>query len=79
MWRLLEKTKIAENLLKENGKYVIVLLGATGAGKSTTIHFLAGSKMIETKVEMTDNDKKVKENSEKLALAHIDYIIEDQD
>lgn len=28
-----------------NGKYIYLLLGLTGAGKSTTLHFLCGSKM----------------------------------
>jgi Fe-S cluster assembly ATPase SufC len=28
---------------------IILLLGDTGTGKSTTIHFLAGSKMHQTK------------------------------
>ena len=32
------------------GKSIFMLLGGSGVGKSTTIHFLAGSKMIETKV-----------------------------
>ena len=32
------------------GQDVILLLGGTGAGKSTTIHFLAGSDMIHTEV-----------------------------
>jgi ABC-type sugar transport system ATPase subunit len=30
---------------------VILLLGSTGCGKSTTIHYLCGSRMRETKVE----------------------------
>jgi putative ribosome biogenesis GTPase RsgA len=32
------------------GKDICILLGVSGVGKSTTIHFLAESKMIETKV-----------------------------
>jgi ABC-type sugar transport system ATPase subunit len=31
-------------------KNVILMLGNTGSGKSTTIHFLAGSKMEEMKI-----------------------------
>ena len=31
------------------GKEIFVLLGGFGVGKSTTVHFLAGSEMIETK------------------------------
>ncbi|CAF4693110.1 unnamed protein product, partial [Rotaria sp. Silwood2] len=49
LFRLAEKMDEAAELIK--GKDVILLLGGTGAGKSTTIHFLEGSKLIETKVK----------------------------
>ncbi|CAF1610759.1 unnamed protein product [Rotaria magnacalcarata] len=35
------------------GKDIILLVGATGSGKSTTIQFLAGTRMKETKVEIS--------------------------
>ena len=41
--RLVKKAENAAILIKD--KKIIFLLGFTGAGKSTTIHFLAGSKM----------------------------------
>lgn len=47
--RLVEKVNTASESLR--GKKVVLFLGETGSGKSTTIHFLAGSKMIETKME----------------------------
>ncbi|EAR88872.3 hypothetical protein TTHERM_00263680 (macronuclear) [Tetrahymena thermophila SB210] len=34
------------------GQDIIILLGGTGVGKSTTIHFLAGSEMAERKIEI---------------------------
>ncbi|CAF4908972.1 unnamed protein product, partial [Rotaria sp. Silwood1] len=46
--RLVGKVDDATKLIKD--KAIILLLGGTGAGKSTTIHFLGGSEMIETKV-----------------------------
>ena len=48
LFRLIEKVDDAAELIKN--KDIIFLLGGTGSGKSTTIHFLAGSKMIETKL-----------------------------
>ena len=48
LFRLVEKVDDAAELIKN--KEIIFLLGGTGSGKSTTIHFLAGSKMIETKL-----------------------------
>ncbi|CAF4768825.1 unnamed protein product, partial [Rotaria sp. Silwood2] len=47
--RLVAKVDDATKLVKE--KEIILLLGGTGAGKSTTIHFLGGSKMAETKLK----------------------------
>ena len=41
-----------ETIAMVKNQHVIVFLGNSGTGKSTTIHFLAGSKMIQTK---TDN------------------------
>lgn len=41
--QLVDKSKKAGEKIK--GKDTILLLGTTGAGKSTTIHFLAGSEM----------------------------------
>ena len=32
------------------GKEIVMLMGQTGTGKSTTIHFLAGHKMVEKEV-----------------------------
>ncbi|CAF5032768.1 unnamed protein product, partial [Rotaria sp. Silwood1] len=46
--RLVDKVDDAAKLIKE--KDIILLIGGTGTGKSTTIHFLGGSKMIETRV-----------------------------
>jgi predicted GTPase len=54
---LIKKTEEAADLIKNQN--IILLLGATGAGKSTTIHFLAGSEMHETEVN---------------GLSHIDAI-----
>jgi ABC-type multidrug transport system ATPase subunit len=36
-------------------KDIIMFLGDTGAGKSTTIHFLAGSKMRKVKINGVDH------------------------
>lgn len=38
---LVDKTKFAAELIE--GKDVVMLFGGTGAGKSTTLHYLAGS------------------------------------
>ena len=46
--RLVEKVDTAAQLIR--GKDIILFLGGSGSGKSTTIHFLAGSKMIEKTV-----------------------------
>ncbi|KAL4489804.1 hypothetical protein ABPG72_022444 [Tetrahymena utriculariae] len=43
MKRLINEADIAAKLIE--GQEIILLLGGTGAGKSTTIHFLAGSEM----------------------------------
>ncbi|CAF3045236.1 unnamed protein product [Rotaria sp. Silwood2] len=48
--RLVDKAKVAGKLI--HGKEIILLIGETGTGKSTTIQFLAGSKMKKTKVEV---------------------------
>ncbi|CAF4248425.1 unnamed protein product [Rotaria sp. Silwood2] len=48
LFRLIEKVDDAAELIKN--KDIIFLLGGTGSGKSTTIHFLAGSKMIATTI-----------------------------
>jgi energy-coupling factor transporter ATP-binding protein EcfA2 len=49
MFRLIEKVDDAAQLIK--GKQIILFLGGTGSGKSTTIHFLAGSRMVEKEVK----------------------------
>ncbi|CAG9311001.1 unnamed protein product [Blepharisma stoltei] len=47
LFRLIEKSKMmTENL--EN-KDIILLIGSTGCGKSTTVHFLAGSMLTKVK------------------------------
>ncbi|CAF4058236.1 unnamed protein product [Rotaria magnacalcarata] len=48
--RLVEKTKEAAELIR--GKEIVLLIGGTGAGKSTTIQFLAGCEMKEVPVEV---------------------------
>ncbi|CAF1204485.1 unnamed protein product [Adineta steineri] len=48
--RLVSKAKTAAKLIA--GKDIILLIGETGTGKSTTIQFLSGSKMKKTKVEV---------------------------
>ncbi|UJR17602.1 hypothetical protein I4U23_004498 [Adineta vaga] len=48
LFRLIDKVDDAAELIKN--KDIIFFLGGTGSGKSTTIHFLTGSKMIATKV-----------------------------
>ncbi|CAF1149858.1 unnamed protein product [Adineta steineri] len=48
--RLVSKAKNAAKLIA--GKDIILLIGETGTGKSTTIQFLSGSKMKKTKVEV---------------------------
>ena len=44
------------DLLK--GKKVVILLGLTGSGKSTTIHSIAGYKMIKKTIEKEKIDEK---------------------
>jgi energy-coupling factor transporter ATP-binding protein EcfA2 len=48
LFRLVNTVDEAAELIKE--QEIILLLGGTGTGKSTTIHFLAGSKMTKTRV-----------------------------
>ncbi|CAF4857658.1 unnamed protein product, partial [Rotaria sp. Silwood1] len=48
--RLVSKAKKAAELIRD--KDIILLVGETGSGKSTTIHFLAGSEMKEVQVEI---------------------------
>ncbi|CAF4581295.1 unnamed protein product [Rotaria sp. Silwood2] len=48
LFRLIKKVNNTAHTIKN--KDIIFFLGGTGSGKSTTIHFLAGSKMIENKV-----------------------------
>ncbi len=50
--RLIGKAEEASNRIA--GKDVVLILGNTGAGKSTTIHFLGGSTLEERKVPGTD-------------------------
>jgi Fe-S cluster assembly ATPase SufC len=45
--RYIKKNNEASDSVK--GQNIILLLGDTGTGKSTTIHFLAGSKMHQIK------------------------------
>ncbi|CAF4554681.1 unnamed protein product, partial [Rotaria sp. Silwood2] len=47
--RLIAKVNDAAKLIKD--KEIILFLGGTGTGKSTTIHFLGGSKMAKTNVQ----------------------------
>ncbi|CAF4344718.1 unnamed protein product, partial [Rotaria sp. Silwood2] len=53
LFRLIEKFDDASHLIKE--KDIILFLGETGSGKSTTIHFLAGSQMKHEKVNGLDH------------------------
>ena len=46
--RLVEKANSTADLVKDQN--IVLFLGDTGSGKSTTIHYLSGSKMIETTV-----------------------------
>ncbi len=49
MLNLIKQTDSAAQQIKD--KNVILLLGVTGSGKSTTIHFLAGSEMERVRVD----------------------------
>ncbi|CAF0934036.1 unnamed protein product [Adineta steineri] len=49
--RLIGKAKEAAELIKN--KDIVLLIGPTGSGKSTTIQFLSGAKMQHVKVETT--------------------------
>jgi energy-coupling factor transporter ATP-binding protein EcfA2 len=52
---LINKAKsVADLILNQD---IVLLLGKTGSGKSTTIHFLAGSQMIESEVELKSGKK----------------------
>ncbi|KAL4441129.1 hypothetical protein ABPG74_002079 [Tetrahymena malaccensis] len=48
--RLIEEGEKAAKMIE--GQEIILLLGGTGAGKSTTIHFLAGSQMGYQEIEL---------------------------
>ena len=48
--RLVSKAKEAADLIRDQD--IVLLVGDTGSGKSTTIQFLAGCKMVKTKVEV---------------------------
>jgi ABC-type multidrug transport system ATPase subunit len=62
---LIKKTEEAGKEIK--GKHIILFLGGTGSGKSTTIHFLAGSKMGYIKLGNYKNHiSSVKINNEQL-------------
>ena len=43
---LIGKVDRAASLIKD--KDIVLFLGGSGSGKSTTIHYLAGSKMLKT-------------------------------
>ena len=49
LFRLVREIDDTAHLIK--GKDVILFLGETGVGKSTTIHFLSGSQMVRTVVQ----------------------------
>jgi len=51
---LIQKAKEAASLIENQD--VVLLFGETGSGKSTTIQFLAGCKMIEQKVEIQSGE-----------------------
>ncbi|EAR87661.2 helicase carboxy-terminal domain protein (macronuclear) [Tetrahymena thermophila SB210] len=52
MNRLINEANKASNIMK--GQDIILFLGNTGAGKSTTVHFLSGSRMVKLKSEFID-------------------------
>jgi signal recognition particle GTPase len=50
-----ELAKETENQLERvRDKVILLLLGPTGSGKSTTIQYLCGSKLVKTKVKIKD-------------------------
>ena len=53
-------SKARESSNSVNGQDILLLLGRTGAGKSTTIHFLAGSTMGKKKVDGLDHIAPIK-------------------
>ena len=42
--------KVEEAALQLKDKDILLLLGTTGAGKSTTVHYLCGSEMIKVNI-----------------------------
>ncbi len=64
--------KAEEAVAKIAGKNIILLLGATGVGKSTTIHFLAGSKMAKQKMHGLDHIGPLEITNEALAKVKTD-------
>jgi len=62
---LIEENKSSAKKIKE--KDVILLLGGTGAGKSTTIHYLVGSKMYKTEMKIPKSSP----NEKDLYLTHV--------
>jgi len=63
--RYVKQTESAANTIK--GKDVILFLGGSGSGKSTTIHFLAGSEMRQVVVDGLDHVEPVKVFNQHLA------------
>jgi flagellar biosynthesis GTPase FlhF len=53
LFRLVEKVDDAAVLVKN--KEIILFMGRTGSGKSTTIHFLSGSKMVQVEEDGYDH------------------------
>ncbi|EAR88873.1 helicase carboxy-terminal domain protein, putative (macronuclear) [Tetrahymena thermophila SB210] len=52
MKRLIHEADKAAKVIE--GQDIIILLGGTGAGKSTTIHFLAGSEMAQKRIQIQE-------------------------
>ncbi|EAR88867.2 helicase carboxy-terminal domain protein (macronuclear) [Tetrahymena thermophila SB210] len=52
MKRLIHEVDKAAQVVE--GQDIIIFLGVTGVGKSTTIHFLAGSEMAEQKIQIQE-------------------------
>ena len=61
--RLLIETKKGAYVIKDQS--VILLIGKTGCGKSTTTHFLAG-----TKLKKVENNEYVVDNDELIRMGH---------